>query len=903
MASKSLSLSSSMKTKMLLAGASASNGVAAANVGARRSFFVMAAVTRSSLPRKLCQSELLRPTLATLPTIRYASTATAPASSTEASLAEELDAVLEEDSAVGTADPSLAFSRLADSIHPATLKAITVHPFQHTHMSPVQAKILPMLPSLAMPRNHRHPEDNVPGLGSMDYMLDVDSNPKDLLVKAKTGTGKTMAFLVPAIEARLAQLSSHAAKIQAEANAASTPLSRGDIAAALNKYAQDNVGTLIISPTRELATQIAVEAQNLTTHQQGWQVQVLLGGESKGMQIGQWTGRGSYNDRRKSRDNTAGRKDIVVATPGRLLDLLNSEPGFKDAFAGCRMFILDEADTLLDMGFRDDIERIAAFLPPSSQRQTFLFSATVSRAIQSIAQSTLSKDHEFVNCVSEDDSPVHAHIPQFHTVVKSAEELSPHVLRLIALDQLEHAAGDGQFKKGNKSKVIIFLSTTNMVNVFANVIRKSLSVLPAGPGSSRAGGTQIFEMHAKLDMKQRMRVSAAFRGEKEDAMAHKKVPGRYQSRGSSPYSHAKEGPKILITSDVSARGVDYPGVTRVIQVGAPASEDIYVHRVGRTGRGSNKTGRGDLVLMPFEMGFVRRRLGKFGLGAVTVGDVEKELVDRVEGLASAASASSSSTSTPAYTKASVAEIPILAREVQHGMASQDPERVSGAYCSQLGFFIGKSREIGLEIREVVRGLKTMWMEMWGLVREPNMSRNLREMVDAAERGSGFVGGGSRDRRGGYGGGGGGRGGSYSSSSGSAYGNRGGSGSSSYGDRYGGSNANAGNSWSSDSSSSSSSYSRSNNNARAFTDSGYGYAKGTRAGFGHEKMFSRRKDAGWEDGGSSAWRGRDSSSERGSYDRGSGSGGSRSRESQPWQTRGKVRGRDEGRRRDWRSDID
>src|SRR4051812_4510705 len=101
------------------------------------------------------------------------------------------------------------------------------------------------------------------------------------------------------------------------------------------------------------------------------------------------------------------------------------------------------------MGFRDDIERIAAFLPPSSQRQTFLFSATVSRAIQSIAQSTLSKDHEFVNCVSEDDSPVHAHIPQFHTVVKSAEELAPHVLRLIALDQLEHAAGDGQFKKGN----------------------------------------------------------------------------------------------------------------------------------------------------------------------------------------------------------------------------------------------------------------------------------------------------------------------------------------------------------------------------------------------------------------------------------------------------------------------
>jgi len=184
---------------------------------------------------------------------------------------------------------STHFNTLRDAIHPNTLKAITVRPFQHTHMSIVQAQIFPLLPELALPT----------------------TTERDLLVKAKTGTGKTMAFLVPAMEARLNAVKDHVAQALKDSGLSSTK----DRVAIERAYAQANVGTLVISPTRELATQIAVEASNLSYHHPGFQVQVLLGGESKRAQMRSWRLR----------------KDVVVATPGRLLDLITSEPSVLEA--------------------------------------------------------------------------------------------------------------------------------------------------------------------------------------------------------------------------------------------------------------------------------------------------------------------------------------------------------------------------------------------------------------------------------------------------------------------------------------------------------------------------------------------------------------------------------------------
>lgn len=189
-------------------------------------------------------------------------------------------------------NPSTSFETLRGVVDDNTLRAI-----KHTHMSPVQARIFPLLPDLALPYDPATPP--------------TKDKPRDLLVKAKTGTGKTMGFLIPAIEARLKTLNAHAESILSDSSVTVTPQFK---AKAINRYATDRVGTLIVSPTRELATQIAVEAANLTKHV-GFQIRVLLGGESKYRQIREWQGR----------------KDIVVCTPGRILDLLETEPQFSAA--------------------------------------------------------------------------------------------------------------------------------------------------------------------------------------------------------------------------------------------------------------------------------------------------------------------------------------------------------------------------------------------------------------------------------------------------------------------------------------------------------------------------------------------------------------------------------------------
>ncbi|KZP03070.1 DEAD-domain-containing protein, partial [Athelia psychrophila] len=274
-------------------------------------------------------------------------------------------------------------------------------------MSPVQAEVLPLLPQIAEPYSG--------ALGA-----DGKALPRDVLVKARTGTGKTLAFLVPAVEARLKAIEAHGLQAVKDAGLTTDKALKHR---AERIYAREAVGTLIISPTRELATQIANEALRLTHHHAGFEVRLFVGGSSKRMQMRDWM---------------KGRRDIVVATPGRLRDLLTSEPEIVRGLSKTGVFVLDEADTLLDMGFRDDIDAIAEYLPKTPQRQTFLFSATVSRNIQQIARATLDKNHVFINTVSAADSPVHAHVPQFHTVLPSAAEQLPHALRLLAHDQLTH---------------------------------------------------------------------------------------------------------------------------------------------------------------------------------------------------------------------------------------------------------------------------------------------------------------------------------------------------------------------------------------------------------------------------------------------------------------------------------
>lgn len=174
-------------------------------------------------------------------------------------------------------------------------------------MTPVQAAVLPLIPHLVKSHTELKPGP------------DGKLQPRDLLVRAKTGTGKTLAFLVPAIEARVAAIE----RVKKDAlEKAGLKKDRMYEARAARAFTRQDAGTLIISPTRELATQIANEALKLTTHHDGFEVRLFVGGNSKREQMRGWM-RGS--------------RDIVVATPGRLRDLLQSEPSISEGLKNTQM--------------------------------------------------------------------------------------------------------------------------------------------------------------------------------------------------------------------------------------------------------------------------------------------------------------------------------------------------------------------------------------------------------------------------------------------------------------------------------------------------------------------------------------------------------------------------------------
>jgi ATP-dependent RNA helicase MSS116 len=212
--------------------------------------------------------------------------------------------------------------------------------------------------------------------------------------------------------------------------------------------------------------------------------------------------------------------------------------------------ILDEADRLLEMGFKEDIEMIASFLP--NKKQSFLFSATISNDVKAIAQKLLLPGHKYIDTVPENEEPTHLKIKQSFMI-------SPHSKQLFLLYQIIRKHMEEQ--KGGK--IIVFFPTTKVVALMTEIF-------------SKFPGLDIIDMHSQLTQYTREKKSDRFR------------------RSTSA---------IMFTSDVSARGVDYPGVSLVVQMGAPSNRDSYIHRVGRTGR-AGKEGEGILILSSFEEKFM-----------------------------------------------------------------------------------------------------------------------------------------------------------------------------------------------------------------------------------------------------------------------------------------------------------
>ena len=171
------------------------------------------------------------------------------------------------------------------------------------------------------------------------------------------------------------------------------------------------------------------------------------------------------------------------------------------------------------------------------------------------------------------------------------------------------------------------------------------------------------------------------------------------------------GAAILVTSDVSARGVDYPGVSRVIQMGVPASGDMYIHRVGRTGRGDNKTGRGDLVLCSWEMGFMRRQLRNVPLKPLSAGVLEEQLRELAIAKDTEAAAPGKE---PVYSRR-LAQIEPIGMSITRGVEQMTAHET---FMSLVGFYLGRIGEMGLNKDEVVSGLQAWTQEVFGLDKPP-----------------------------------------------------------------------------------------------------------------------------------------------------------------------------------------
>lgn len=359
----------------------------------------------------------------------------------------------------------------------------------------------------------------------------------------------------------------------------------------------------------------------------------------------------------------------------------------------CIKLILDEADTLLDMGFRDDIAAIAGHLPSTETRQTFLFSATISAAVREIARQHLNKNHKFINTVPVDESPVHAHIPQYSTVLPSGAHQIPYIMKLLAHEQLSNPTG---------SKTIVFFPTTRMTQLFATIVRELKDkLLPAGHATS------VYELHSRKEQRSRESTSSQFRAERK--------------------SHS-----VLITSDVSARGVDYPGVTRVIQIGIPSSTDQYIHRVGRTGRAGSQIGRGDVVFLPWEVGFLTWQLVDVPIKSVTITQFNDQLHRLCEAYDADPQAFIGATTPRTDRQGRRTHVPqqkqtmtMLLNEyestISELLTKLDEEALRETFLSLLGYYLSKHSELRVTREVVLEGLRSWSTEAVGLRAPPYVS--------------------------------------------------------------------------------------------------------------------------------------------------------------------------------------
>lgn len=301
-------------------------------------------------------------------------------------------------------------------------------------------------------------------------------NGKDVLGLSQTGTGKTLAFVAPIIQ-NMDE----------------------------DRYPQ----AIILCPTRELAQQILLEVRKFAVNLPHIRAVAVYGGADMQRQI--------YNLKRGA--------NIIVGTPGRVIDHINRRTIKLD---GIKYVVLDEADEMLNMGFRQDMEEILSRTP--TERQTTMFSATMSKDIKALVGKFMRKPTEIQ--VGEQNATISTVKQTFFVTPKDKKKRALHSLLL-------------ELPRG---RTIIFCNTKTMVDGVQSYLNKK--------------GYEVLAIHGDMPQPVRKRVLSEY----------------------------KEGlSDILVTTDVSARGIDVQDIMHVINFDLPQNKEYYVHRVGRTGR-AGKTG-------------------------------------------------------------------------------------------------------------------------------------------------------------------------------------------------------------------------------------------------------------------------------------------------------------------------
>ena len=358
----------------------------------------------------------------------------------------------------------------------------------------------------------------------------------DLMVSSRTGSGKTAAFLLPILTQVLAKRASHPDMIPAPMPGRSfhagrnsrgaRPDSRAPRGAARVNGPVLNPLGLILAPTRELAQQVAQMAIQLGRGIPGFSVCSIVGGMPYQAQL------------QRLRLGA----DIVIATPGRLLDIANQHAPM---LSEIKTLVLDEADRMLDLGFIEDIEQIAAMLP--KPRQTLMFSATFDGRVGGLARELLNEPQR-IDVASA---------PEQKAQIEQRLHWADHPHHRHAL--LEHLLADASV-----DQAVVFAST----QIEAEQMAGQLADL----------GHAVAALHGGMPQGKRNRTLQGLR---------------------------RRELRVLVATDVAARGIDVPTVSHVINIGLPMKAEDYVHRIGRTGR-AGRSGLAVTIAMREDLPRLRR---------------------------------------------------------------------------------------------------------------------------------------------------------------------------------------------------------------------------------------------------------------------------------------------------------